>query len=71
MSDLIYYLNKILHSIDCYFEIKLPTKFGVEHPLGSVLGRASYSEGLFIYQGCTIGGNKGILSKNWWKFYNV
>ncbi len=29
----------------------------VEHPLGSVLGRAQYGDYLYIYQGVTIGGN--------------
>ena len=58
IASKIYYLNKILNSVDWYYEIELPTYWGVEHPLGSVLGRAEYSEGLFIYQGCTIGGNK-------------
>lgn len=34
----------------------------VEHPLGSVLGRADYGDFLFIYQGVTVGGN--ISSSN-------
>lgn len=63
----VYYLNKILHSVDLYYEIELPEYWGVEHPLGSVLGRANYSDGLFIYQGCTVGGNNKkypIIGKN-------
>lgn len=56
-ADKIYYLNKILHSIDWFYEINLPVHFMVEHPLGSVLGRAEYGDYLFIYQGVTIGGN--------------
>jgi len=59
-ANLLYYLNKVLHSVDWYYEIKLPDYFGVEHPVSSVLGRAKYSNGLFIYQGCTIGGNNGF-----------
>lgn len=55
----IYYLNKIMNSVDWYFELALPDIFGVEHPLGSVMGRANYSDYFFFYQGCTIGGNKG------------
>lgn len=67
LATKIYYLNKILHSVDWYYEIELPEYWGVEHPLGSVLGRAKYSDGLIIYQGCTIGGNRGkypILGNN-------
>lgn len=32
----------------------------VEHPLGSVLGRAVYGDFLFLYQGVTIGGNVSL-----------
>lgn len=41
--------------------------FGAEHPLGSILGKAKYSDGLFVYQGVTIGGNKGkypVIGRN-------
>lgn len=59
LASVVYYLNKILHSVDWYYEISLPEYWGVEHPIGSVLGRAKYGNGLFLYQGCTVGGNKG------------
>lgn len=59
LSTKLYYLNKIMNSVDWYYEIELPSYFGVEHPLGSVLGRAQYSDGLYLFQGCTIGGDKG------------
>lgn len=55
----IYYLNKIMNSVDLFYAIELPQKFGAEHPLGSVMGRAKYSEGFFFYQGCTVGGTVG------------
>ncbi|MDR7857544.1 hypothetical protein [Tissierella sp.] len=74
LANKIYYLNKILHSIDWYYEIELPEYFGVEHPLGSVLGRAKYSNGFFLYQGCTVGGNKGkypVIGKNVILYSNV
>ena len=58
LASKIYYLNKILHSVDWFYAIDLPSYWGVEHPVGSVLGRAKYDDGLFIYQGCTVGGNK-------------
>lgn len=59
-ANQIYYLNKILHSVDWYCEIGLPDHFMVEHPLGSVLGRAVYGDFLFLYQGVTIGGNVSL-----------
>lgn len=58
LATKIYYLNKVLHSVDWFYAIELPSYWGVEHPVGSVLGRAKYQDGLFIYQGCTVGGNK-------------
>jgi len=60
MLDKIYYLNKIMNSVDWFYQIELPDIFSVEHPIGSVLGRAKYSNRLFVYQGVTVGGNKGL-----------
>lgn len=58
LADQIYYLNKIMNSVDWYSAIELPEHFFVEHPVGSILGRAKYSDYLFVYQGVTIGGNR-------------
>lgn len=57
-ADQVYYLNKIMHSIDWFYAIDLPEHFLCEHPLGSVLGRAAYGDYLFVYQGTTVGGNR-------------
>lgn len=57
LADKIYYLNKIMHSVDWYWQLELPNHFYAEHPLGSVLGRAQYGDYLMLYQGTTIGGN--------------
>lgn len=59
LCDKIYYLNKVMNSVDLFYAIELPQKFGAEHPLGSVMGRAKYGEGFFFYQGCTVGGTYG------------
>lgn len=56
-AECIYYLNKIMHSVDWFFAINLPLYFGAEHPMASVLGRAKYGEYFFVYQGVTVGGN--------------
>lgn len=50
-------MNKILHGVEWFYEVDLPPHFMVEHPIGSVLGRAEYGDYLFFYQGVTIGGN--------------
>ena len=59
LCDKLYYLNKLFNSVDLFYAIELPDKFGAEHPLGSVMGRAEYSDGFFFYQGCTVGGTYG------------
>lgn len=58
-AEKIYYLNKIINSVDLFYEVKLPRIWACEHPLGSIMGRATYSDNFFFYQGCTVGGNNG------------
>ena len=53
----VYYLNKILHGVDIFYEICLPEVFYLTHPVGSVFGRAEYGNYLCVYQNCTIGGD--------------
>lgn len=50
-------LNKILNSVDIFYAVELPSVWCGEHLLGSVLGRAKYSDYFFFYQGCTVGGS--------------
>lgn len=56
----LYALNKALHGIDLFFEVEMPDIFGVQHPVGTVVGRAKLSNYLFLYQRCTIGGNLAL-----------
>lgn len=51
----LYYLNKVLHTVDIYFTSELPEVFLFVHPLGTIIGRAKFHDMLVIYQGCTIG----------------
>lgn len=55
LADKLYYLNKIMNCVDWYWNISLPEHFIVDHPLGSVLGRAKYGDYFSIYQGVTVG----------------
>lgn len=62
----IYLLNKALHGIDVFFEIELPPIFLFVHPVGTVLGRAKYSNYFCVHHGCTIGhkhGNHPVLGE--------
>ena len=58
-ADRVYALNKALHGFDIFYEVELPNVFFMEHPVGTVLGRAKYSDRLFLGQNVTVGGNKG------------
>jgi serine O-acetyltransferase len=51
----VYALNKSLHALDVFYEVELPGIFAFQHPVGTVLGRATYSDYLLVYQRCTVG----------------
>lgn len=53
----VYLLNKALHALDAFYEVELPEIFCFQHPVGTVLGRATYSDYLFVYQRVAIGAN--------------
>ncbi len=57
VCDKLFGLNKALHGLDCYYGIDLPGVFLFCHPVGTVLGRAKYSDFLLVYQNCTVGSN--------------
>ena len=53
----------MLNSIDLYYEVKMPEIFLLVHPVGTVLGRAEYSNFLIVYQGVNVGSNKSFYPK--------
>lgn len=61
LADKIYYLNKTLNGLDLYYEVEMPDAFHLDHPVGSVMGRAKYGENFTFAQQCTVGNNKGIF----------
>lgn len=60
LAERVYYLNKIFNSVDLFYEIELPDIFLLEHPVGTVMGRAKYADFFCFSQNCTVGNNKGI-----------
>lgn len=67
LADRIYYLNKALNGLDLFYEIEMPQVFYLDHPVGTVMGRAKYGEFFSFSQCCTVGNNKGsypVLGKN-------
>lgn len=54
----LFYLNKILHSIDIFYTVELPDVVLFVHPLGTVIGKAKFDNYLVIYQNVTIGATR-------------
>ena len=48
-AEKIYYLNKVLNSVDIFYEVEMPSCWDVEHPLGSVMGRGKFGNYFFFY----------------------
>lgn len=61
LADKLYFLNKTLNGLDLYYEVEMPSVFHLDHPVGSVMGRAHYGRNFTFAQSCTVGNNKGIF----------
>ena len=57
IAEKAYALNKALHGLDAFYEVELPDVFALAHPVGTVLGRATYGDYFLAYQNVTIGGD--------------
>lgn len=60
LSNKLYYLNKTLHGFDCMYNTELPDIFLIFHGVGTMLGKAKYSNYFIALQGVTIGSQRGI-----------
>ncbi len=60
LAEKAYALNKALHGLDVFYEVQLPEVFFFQHPVGTVLGRARYSDYLIVYQRCSTGAKDGV-----------
>lgn len=59
-AEKIYLLNKMLNNVELFYEISLPNIWCTDHPLGTVLGRAKFSDYFFFCQGVTVGNNHNL-----------
>lgn len=57
LAQVTYLVNRRLHSFDCFYTRHMPDVFHLEHPVGSVLGQASFGNYLVVYQGVSVGGD--------------
>ena len=62
----IYAQIRAQHSCELYYEVDLPTPMRLSHPVGTVLGRATYAPFLMVHQNCTVGsdlnGNRPVFT---------
>ncbi len=63
LADKVYYLNKTLNGIDLFYEVKMPKVFVLDHPVGTVIGKANIRDYFSFSANCTVGGNKGVYPK--------
>jgi serine O-acetyltransferase len=61
LCDKLYGLNKIVNAVDLFYEVELPDVFFMDHPVGTVLGRARYGRFFSFSQNITVGNNRGIF----------
>ena len=59
VCDKLYALCRALSGADLFYQAELPDIFTFDHPLGAVMGRASYANYFSFGQGCTVGNNHG------------
>lgn len=55
LPEILSYWNRVTHSIDLFYNVEMPEVFLLVHPLGTVLGKAKYSDFLVVYQNVTVG----------------
>jgi serine O-acetyltransferase len=53
--DRLFYLNRIVNSVDLYYSVILPNIFFISHGLGLVAGNAQYGNKIVFFQNVTIG----------------
>ncbi len=59
LAKKIFALNKALHAFNCMYDTLLPDIFWLIHVVGTVLGKANYSNFLVVRQNCTVGAMAG------------
>jgi serine O-acetyltransferase len=55
LAEQLFLLNKALHGADIFYGVSLPDVFLLIHPVGTVLGNASYGNYFVAYQNCGVG----------------
>jgi serine O-acetyltransferase len=56
----LFYLNKVMHGLDLFYSVPMPDIFVLVHPVGTVLGKATYGNYFVAYQNCTVGADTDV-----------
>ena len=57
LAEKVYFYTRVNFCVDIFPTRRMPDKFLLVHPLGAILGDASYGNYLVVYQNVTVGGN--------------
>jgi len=57
LAEKVYFYMRVNFCVDIFPTRRMPDKFLLVHPLGAILGDASYGNYLVVYQNVTVGGN--------------
>ncbi len=50
----------MMNACDLFYKVNLPWYFSLDHPLGSVMGRAIYGNEFRFVQNCEVGNNRNV-----------
>ena len=59
-GEKVYLLNRALHAVDILHEVALPDVWMLDHPVGTVMGRATYGSHFIFSQNCAVGNISGV-----------
>ena len=60
LATAVYLLNRRLNAFDCFYTRDIPQIFHLVHPICTILGQATYSNYLVVYQAVTVGGDLNL-----------
>lgn len=63
VANKLYCLNRALNGFSCSYEAKLPNIFLLLHIVGTVLGKAEYSDFFVVAHGCSVGAHHGVYPR--------
>jgi serine O-acetyltransferase len=63
LAQKFFLLNKAMNGIVCMYDTQLPPVFAFIHTVGTVVGKARYGNYVALFQGVTVGADRGSLPR--------